>query len=68
MNKIKDITVAFRPDLQLWLGDPAPSLSLMKNQEGSDSCNVTCLNTGVHFGIHLHAPSHFIRVVKRLRS
>ena len=60
MNKIKDITVAFRPDLPLWPGDPAPSLSLMKSQEGGYRCNVTRLDTGVHFGTHLDAPCHFI--------
>lgn len=60
MSKIKDITVPFRTDLPLWPGDPAPSLSLMKSQEGGYRCNVTRLDTGVHFGTHLDAPCHFI--------
>ena len=60
MKEIKDITVAFRPDLPLWPGDPAPIISLMKSQEGGYRCNVTRLDTGVHFGTHLDAPCHFI--------
>ena len=61
MREIKDITLAFRSDLPLWPGDPVPIVSLMKSQEGGDPCNVTRLDTGVHFGTHLDAPSHFIR-------
>ena len=60
MTQIKDITVPFRTDLPLWPGDPAPNLSLMKSQEGGYRCNVTRLDTGVHFGTHLDAPCHFI--------
>jgi arylformamidase len=60
MTIIKDITVAFRTDLPLWPGDPAPSLSLMKSVEGGYRCNVTRIDTGVHFGTHLDAPCHFV--------
>lgn len=60
MTEIKDITVAFRTDLPLWPGDPPPNLSLMKSVEGGYRCNVTRLDTGLHFGTHLDAPCHFI--------
>ncbi|NKB20251.1 MAG: cyclase family protein [Alphaproteobacteria bacterium] len=60
MTEIKDITVAFRTDLPLWPGDPAPNMTLMKSQECGYRCNVTRLDTGVHFGTHLDAPCHFI--------
>jgi len=60
MGKIWDITVPFRTDLPLWPGDPAPRTSLMKSVEGGYRCNVTRLETGVHFGTHLDAPCHFI--------
>ena len=60
MTKIIDITVPFRTDLPLWPGDPAPQTSLMKSREGGYRCNVTRIDTGVHFGTHLDAPCHFI--------
>jgi arylformamidase len=60
MGRIIDITVPFRPDGPLWPGDPAPRTSLMKSIEGGYRCNVTRLDTGVHFGTHLDAPCHFI--------
>jgi len=59
-QKIWDITVAFRTDLPLWPGDPPPKTTLMKSMAGGYRCNVTRLDTGVHFGTHLDAPCHFI--------
>ena len=55
-----DLTVPFRTDLPLGPGDPGPELSLMKSMEGGYRCNVTRIDTGVHFGTHLDAPCHFI--------
>jgi arylformamidase len=60
MSELKDITVAFRPDGPLWPGDPEPKMTLMKSMSGGYRCNVTRLDTGVHFGTHLDAPCHFI--------
>lgn len=60
MTQIWDITVPFRTDLPLWPGDPPPSMTLMKCQAEGYRCNVTRLDTGVHFGTHLDAPVHFI--------
>ncbi|MGB0632216.1 MAG: cyclase family protein [Alphaproteobacteria bacterium] len=60
MSEIIDITVPFRTDLPLWPGDPRPQLSLMKSVEGGYRCNVTRIDTGVHFGTHLDAPCHFV--------
>ena len=60
MTQIWDITVPFRTDLPLWPGDPPPVVSLMKCQAAGYRCNVTRLDTGVHFGTHLDAPVHFI--------
>ena len=60
MTEIMDITVAYRTDLPLWPGDPAPKMTLMKSQECGYRCNVTRLDTGVHFGTHLDAPCHFV--------
>ena len=60
MTEIWDITVPFRTDGPLWPGDPAPSMTLMKCQAAGYRCNVTKLDTGVHFGTHLDAPVHFI--------
>lgn len=60
MTEIWDITVPFRTDLPLWPGDPSPSMTMMKCQADGYRCNVTRLDTGVHFGTHLDAPVHFI--------
>jgi arylformamidase len=60
MTQIWDITVPFRTDLPLWPGDPPPVMTLMKCQAAGARCNVTRLDTGVHFGTHLDAPGHFI--------
>jgi arylformamidase len=60
MSRVHDITVAFRPDGPLWPNDPPPNVTLMKSVEGGYRCNVTRLDTGVHFGTHLDAPCHFI--------
>ena len=64
MTEIWDITVPYRTDLPLWPGDPVPSMTMMKCQEEGYRCNVTRLDTGVHFGTHLDAPVHFIEGAK----
>ncbi len=64
MTKIRDITVPFSPGLPLWPGDPAPVVTVMKSMEGGYRCNVTRIDTGVHFGSHLDAPCHFIEGAK----
>ncbi len=40
----------------------------MKSQEGGYRCNVTRLDTGVHFGTHLDAPCHFIEGGKAVEA
>jgi arylformamidase len=55
-----DITLPFSVELPLWPGDPAPTMDYMKCISGGYRCNVTRLDTGVHFGTHLDAPCHFI--------
>jgi arylformamidase len=60
MTEIWDITVPYSTDLPLWPGDPVPSMTMMKCQAEGYRCNVTRLDTGVHFGTHLDAPVHFI--------
>jgi arylformamidase len=64
MTQIWDITVPFRTDLPVWPGDPVPSMTIMKCQADGYRCNVTRLDTGVHFGTHLDAPVHFIEGTK----
>jgi arylformamidase len=68
MAKIWDITVPFRIDLPLWPGDPAPTMVPMKTMSGGHRCNVTRIDTGVHFGTHLDAPCHFIEGTKGVDS
>jgi len=60
MSEILDITVPYSTDLPLWPGDPPPNMDYMKCISGGYRCNVTRLDSGVHFGTHLDAPCHFI--------
>jgi len=54
-----DITLPIRPDMPPWPGD-APFLQAITSAiMGGDSCNVSHLSIGSHFGTHIDAPYHF---------
>ena len=55
-----DISVALRPELPVWPGDPPFCLSRLAEVAGGDEATVSALSLGVHCGTHLDAPSHFI--------
>src|SRR5712691_11852229 len=54
MAEIIDISVAVRPGMVIYPGDPTVSLA-----DGA-VCNVSRLAFGVHSGTHVDAPVHFI--------
>lgn len=58
--KIIDISVAIRPDLPVWKGDPAVSVLRESSIAAGDAANVTHLNMGAHTGTHVDAPLHFL--------
>ncbi len=60
MPVIHDVTLTFSPDLPGWPGDPAPTVERITAMEDGASCNVTRLDSHVHFGTHVDAPVHFV--------
>lgn len=55
-----DISVAIRPDLPVWPGDPAVSVARTASIAAGDAANITHLNMCAHTGTHVDAPLHFI--------
>ncbi len=60
MPTYHDITLAFSPDLPGWPGDPMPVVEKIRTIAEGSSCNVTRLDSHVHFATHVDAPLHFI--------
>ncbi len=58
--KYIDISVAIRPDLPVWKGDPAVSIVRASSIAAGDQANVTRLDMGAHTGTHVDAPLHFL--------
>lgn len=62
MNKRRvyyDATLELGPDLPVYPGDPAPSVSEAVSISKGDVCNVSLLSFGSHTGTHIDAPKHF---------
>lgn len=55
-----DISVAIRPDLPVWSGDPAVAIHRASSIAAGDPVNVTRLDMGAHTGTHVDAPLHFL--------
>ena len=55
-----DVSVALRPDIATFPGDPIYSIERALAIANGAICNVSRLDMGVHTGTHLDAPSHFI--------
>lgn len=55
-----DISVAIRPDLPVWTGDPAVSVVRTSALAAGDAVNITHLDLCAHSGTHVDAPLHFI--------
>ncbi len=66
--KYIDISVAIRPDLTVWKGDPAVSVIRESSIAAGDGVNVTRLNVGAHTATHVDAPLHFIVMHLRMFS
>ncbi|HUU70400.1 MAG TPA: cyclase family protein [Planctomycetota bacterium] len=58
--KIYDISIALRPDMAVWPGDPAFEAEPACSIAAGAHCNVTKLRMTSHTGTHVDAPLHFI--------
>ena len=55
-----DVSVPLKTGLAHWPGDPATSLSRVKDLERGDPCTVSKLEMCAHAATHMDAPAHFI--------
>jgi arylformamidase len=60
VKQIHDVTLAFSTDLPCWPGDPSPTVERIQDMDAGDACNVTRLDSHLHFGTHVDAPIHFV--------
>ena len=60
MAELIDITVAIRPGMVVYPGDPPVSLERLLSMAEGSSYNFSRLDLGVHAGTHVDAPLHFV--------
>ena len=58
--RIIDLTHTIHDDIQIYPGDPVPSISRGLTHE-NDDCHVDLLKLGSHTGTHIDAPYHFLK-------
>ncbi len=58
--KIHDISLAIRPGMPVWPGDPAFDRQLVWQMGAESVANVSRITLSVHTGTHVDAPIHFI--------
>ncbi len=60
-NQWIDISVAVRPGMPVWPGNPDVCFERVMDQDKGDVCTVTNASMGAHTGTHMDAPLHFVR-------
>jgi arylformamidase len=60
MGDIIDISVALRPGMVTYPGDPTVTFELVSSLANGDIVNLTRVDLGAHTGTHVDAPVHFI--------
>lgn len=55
-----DVSLGLDVALPCWPGDPVPTIERIREIGPNSACNVTRIDTHVHFGTHVDAPCHFI--------
>jgi arylformamidase len=55
-----DVSVAIRPQMPIYEGDPGVAIALAHSIERGDVANVSRLDLGAHTGTHIDAPRHFL--------
>jgi kynurenine formamidase len=63
--EVIDLTHTIHDDIQIFPGDPAPSISRGLTHE-KDYCHVDLLKLGSHTGTHIDAPYHFLKDGQRI--
>lgn len=63
--EVIDLTHAIHDDIQIYPGDPIPSIKQGLTHE-KDYCHVDLLKLGSHTGTHIDAPYHFIKKGKKI--
>ncbi len=58
--EIHDISVAIRPGMVTYPGDPTVQLERLRALADGAAANISRLDFGVHTGTHVDAPAHFI--------
>ena len=66
MNII-DLSHTIHDDIQIYPGDPVPSISRGLTHE-EDYCHVDVLTLGSHTGTHIDAPYHFLKQGKKINE
>jgi arylformamidase len=59
-ERVWDVSVADRPDMHFYPGDPTLEQTQIRAIARGDAANLTHLTMGAHTGTHVDAPSHFI--------
>ena len=62
--KIIDLSHTIHDDIQIYPGDPPPSIRRGLTHE-KDYCHVDLLTLGSHTGTHIDAPYHFMKNGKK---
>ena len=63
--EVIDLTHTIHDDIQVYPGDPIPSISRGLTHE-KDYCHVDLLRLGSHTGTHIDAPYHFLKGGQRI--
>jgi len=63
--KIIDLSHTIHDEIQIYPGDPRPSIKRGLTHE-KDYCHVDVLTLGSHTGTHIDAPFHFIKTGKKI--
>ena len=63
--EVIDLTHTIHDDIQVYPGDPRPSISRGLTHE-KDYCHVDLLRLGSHTGTHIDAPYHFLKGGQRI--
>jgi arylformamidase len=58
--RVWDVSVADRPDMHVYPGDPTLEQTQVRAIKRGDAANLTHLSLGAHTGTHVDAPAHFI--------
>lgn len=59
-RRVWDVSVADRPDMHFYPGDPTLEQTQVRAIKRGDVANLTHLSLGAHTGTHVDAPAHFI--------